>query len=74
MWDALLYLFPDQPDLLYPSPPPNPRPSLQHNFLTHFPFPPWPCDQSLQDGIALGSRERERGMRGLRRRARGRDG
>ncbi|KAK2881400.1 hypothetical protein Q8A67_018668 [Cirrhinus molitorella] len=38
--------------------------SLQHNFLTHFPFPPWPCDQSLQDGIALGSGERERGMRG----------
>lgn len=38
--------------------------SLQPNFLTHFLFPPWPCDQSLQDGIAVGSGERERGMKG----------
>lgn len=38
--------------------------SLQPNFLTHFLFPPWPRDQSLQDGIAVGSGERERGMKG----------
>lgn len=37
--------------------------SLQPNFLTHFLFPPWPCDQSLQDGIAVGTEERERGMK-----------
>lgn len=35
--------------------------SLQHNFLTHFLSPPWPPDQSLQDGIALGREEGERG-------------
>lgn len=38
--------------------------SLQHNFLTHFLSPPWPPDQSLQDGIALGSGEGEREMGG----------
>lgn len=38
--------------------------SLQHNFLTHFLSPPWPPDQSLQDGIALGSGEGEREMVG----------
>lgn len=36
--------------------------SLQHNFLTHFPFPPWPYDQSLQDSIALGEGERDEGI------------
>lgn len=40
--------------------------SLQHNFLTHFLSPPWPPDQSLQDGIALGREEGKRETRGWR--------
>lgn len=38
--------------------------SLQHNFLTHFLSSPWPPDQSLQDGIALGRGEGEHEMGG----------
>lgn len=38
--------------------------SLQHNFLTHFLSSPWPPDQSLQDGIALGAGEGEHEMGG----------
>lgn len=51
--------------------------SLQHNFLTHFLSPPWPPDQSLQDGIALGRGEGAHEMRGWRDPSwekRGRDG
>lgn len=40
--------------------------SLQHNFLTHFLSPPWPPDQSLQDGIALGRREGAQEMGGMK--------
>uniref|UniRef100_A0AAV2J546 Uncharacterized protein n=1 Tax=Knipowitschia caucasica TaxID=637954 RepID=A0AAV2J546_KNICA len=65
---SFIYPFPPSTAALHLFGSALPSPSLQHNFLTHFLSPPWPPDQSLQDGIALGSGEGARtsngGMKG----------